>query len=125
MTSSIRRITTIEELDSELRDSRSRPLLLFKHSLNCGVSAWALRELERALARALDIPTVVIVEVQRAREVSREIARRTGVRHESPQALLVLGSRVVWHDSHWKLETDRIAEALEAPVVLEEPAVVG
>jgi bacillithiol system protein YtxJ len=41
-----------------------------------------------------------MVEVQRARSISAAIEDRTGVRHASPQAILVKGGKVVWHTSH-------------------------
>ena len=57
---------------------------------------------------------VNLVIVQRARELSQEIARRTGVRHESPQALVVRNGEVVWNASHYDITADAVRAALEA-----------
>ncbi len=86
-------------------------MLLYKHSLTCGSSAYAFEEVS-TLAERTTTP-IAIVAVQTARPVSDEIARRFGVRHESPQVLLVLGGRVLWHSSHSGVTADRIQHALD------------
>ena len=86
----------IDELDRALVESRQRPLLLFKHSYSCGVSAEALDELLVHLAEKRGEARYAMVTVQTHREVSNAIATKLGVRHETPQALLVRDGRVVW-----------------------------
>jgi bacillithiol system protein YtxJ len=44
--------------------------------------------------------------------LSNAIAERFGVRHETPQALLIKDGRVVWHASHWSITSDSLTEAL-------------
>lgn len=106
----IRTITQPPELAPLL--SADRPVWLFKHSLTCGVSARAWRELESfAGGRPESAGLFVKIEVQRARELSSLIAQRTGVRHQSPQVLLLRGGRVVWHESHWRISVSALAEA--------------
>jgi bacillithiol system protein YtxJ len=41
------------------------------------------------------------VRVIEERPISLALAERAGVRHESPQALLIKNGKGVWHDSHW------------------------
>lgn len=48
--------------------------------------------------------------VQTDRAVSRHIAEKTGVTHQTPQALLVRNGEVLWHDSHGAITEDRLAE---------------
>jgi bacillithiol system protein YtxJ len=106
----------IDELDRVLVESRHRPLLLFKHSYSCGVSAEALDEL---LAHLDDQPghaRYAMVTVQTHRDVSNAIAAKLGVRHETPQALLVQDGRVVWSASHFRVNADSLGKALaQAP----------
>ena len=47
-------------------------------------------------------PQYAMVTVQTHRAVSNAIAQKLGVRHETPQALLVKSGRVVWSASHCK-----------------------
>lgn len=51
------------------------------------------------------------VIVQRHRALSNEIAQRLGVRHETPQVLVVAGGRVTWHTSHAGVSAARVARA--------------
>ena len=87
----------------------------FKHSLICPISSAGLRQYESFLA---DRPSqadahYTLVEIQNARPVSEEITRRTNVRHESPQALVMRNGRVTWHASHSSIRSEALAEAVE------------
>jgi bacillithiol system protein YtxJ len=108
-------LTTREELDAIFEASTQRPVVLLKHSLNCGSSKSTLRDLRAFAARlAADAPLFALVEIPTARALSDEIAARTGVAHESPQIILLRDGRAAWHASHWRISTGRLADALEA-----------
>jgi thioredoxin 1 len=53
-----------------------------------------------------------MVTVQTHREVSNAVAARLGVRHETPQALIVRGGRVVWSASHFRVTAKAVDAAL-------------
>jgi bacillithiol system protein YtxJ len=104
----------VEQLETLLAESRERPLLLFKHSYSCGVSAEALDELLLHLA---DKPTDVryaMVTVQTHRDVSNAVSARLGLRHETPQAIVVRDGRVIWSASHFRVNADEILKALRS-----------
>ena len=102
----------IAELERLLAESSRTPVLLFKHSYSCGTSAEALDELLEHLSRH-DGPTrFAMVTVQTDRQISNAISTRLGVRHETPQALLVRDGRVVWSASHFRVTADEIARAI-------------
>ncbi len=113
-------VQRIEELDNLLTQSGTRPLLLFKHSYSCGISAEALDELVGHLDSAsgtpkhADGPLYAMVTVQTHRDVSNAVAARLGVRHETPQALLVRDGQVVWAASHFRVTADAVAAAIRA-----------
>ena len=102
----------LDELDHAIGESRHRPLLLFKHSYSCGVSAEALDELLAHLTVNRGNARYAMVTVQTHREVSNAIAARLGVRHETPQALLVQDGRVVWSASHFRVNGEALEKAL-------------
>ena len=102
----------LDELDHALHESRHRPLVLFKHSYSCGVSAEALDELLTHLAAKRADARYAMVTVQTHREVSNAIAARLGVRHETPQALVVRDGRVVWSASHFRVNAEALEKAL-------------
>lgn len=74
-------------------------VLLFKHSTTCPISAAAHAEYE-AFCTAVPDATTALVLVLEDRAAARGIAERSGVRHESPQAILFVNGRAVWHASH-------------------------
>ena len=86
--------------------SHERPVLLFKHSLTCPISAAAYKEMSDFEG---DISLIV---VQQARDVSREVESVTGIRHESPQAIILRNGKAVWNLSHWKITRSAVEAAL-------------
>ena len=110
----LRPLEHIDELQQLLTESQSRPVLLFKHSYTCGVSLEALDELVAHLNdRECDCPPqYAMVTVQTHRAVSNAIAQRLGVRHETPQALLVKNGRVVWSASHFRVTAAAVDDAI-------------
>lgn len=109
----------IEQLDRLLSETHTRPLLLFKHSFTCGVSAEALDELiehlnEDIVAAGMPDPHYAIVTVQTHREVSNAVSTRLGIRHETPQVLLIRDGRVVWSASHFRVTAEAMRKALTA-----------
>jgi bacillithiol system protein YtxJ len=108
MTANFIKINSLEELDGLFERSSERPVFLFKHSLTCPISAGVFDIVSNIDA---DIHLVV---VQQARDVSNKIAEKTGVRHESPQALVVKGGRAVYHASHYDVEAAEIEKTLAA-----------
>jgi len=95
-------------LESLLADSKQKPIVVFKHSNSCSISARAYREMEKFNGQ------VNILEVQSAREVSRELANLTGVRHETPQVIVLRDGKAVWNASHFDVTANDVAKALES-----------
>lgn len=95
------------ELENLLNNSNERPIVVFKHSTSCPISAAAYREMQ-----ALDTE-VVLVEVQSARDVSRQLADITGVRHESPQVIVLRNGKAVWNASHYQVTAREVAKVLQ------------
>jgi len=109
----------IDELDRLSSESHIRPLLVFKHSFTCGISAEALDELIDHLnadfgASGGPDPRYAMVTVQTHRAVSNAVSARLGVRHETPQALLIKNGRVVWAASHFRVTADAVRKALSS-----------
>jgi len=114
----------IDQLDALLAESSDRPLLLFKHSASCGTSFEALDELIDHLNDERLPALYAMITVQTHRDLSTAVARRLGVRHETPQALLIREGRVVWSASHFRV-TGGALEAAIRDAVRGGPAVRG
>jgi bacillithiol system protein YtxJ len=102
----------IEELDRLIDESQTRPLLLFKHSYTCGTSMDALDELVTHLNEGPTDAQYAMVTVQTHRAVSNAVSARLGVRHETPQALLIRDGRVVWSASHFRVTASAVDDAI-------------
>lgn len=85
--------------------------VLYKHSPICATSRVAQDEIAE-LRRQRDVP-IYVVDVVRQRPLSRILADRTGVAHESPQALVLRNGVMLWHRSHYDIQADAIARALD------------
>ena len=102
-------VRNAESLEEWFARSQGGSIVLFKHSRTCPISSAAYDEMTRCGGE------VALVVVQTARDVSREIERRTGVRHESPQAIALREGRAVWSASHYDVTAAAVREAAGAP----------
>ena len=57
---------------------------------------------------------VNLLEVQSAREISRELANLTGVRHETPQVIILRDGKAVWNASHFDVKAADVLKAIES-----------
>jgi len=104
-----------QDLDDILERSKTDPVLIFKHSTQCSISGQAHREFVDFVAKAPQLNAVVVLVIEN-RRLSDMVAERLGVRHQSPQALLIKDGRAVWHASHWSITSDALVSALRSYV---------
>ena len=102
-----------QDLEELLKRSHNEPVLLFKHSTQCSRSADVIEDFA-AFERANPALCCGLVLVIEYRELSDEIEDRFGIRHESPQAILIVNEIPVWHASHWKITEATLEAALAA-----------
>lgn len=112
-----RELTSLAELETALQDAQTGMVLLFKHSATCDISAAAWEEFLDFLRDSKNNPDApplhsYFLVVQTARAVSNEIETRFGIRHESPQAILLHNGQPVWNDSHRRLTTQKLHEVV-------------
>ena len=114
MEDNLKELKSVEDLDQALARSSEHPVLLFKHSITCPISARAFREFKSHIETPLPGVIYNLITVQSARRVSDEIESRLNVRHESPQAILVRNGQQVWNASHFSITAGSIEEAIRA-----------
>jgi bacillithiol system protein YtxJ len=102
-----------DDLEQLLEQSKTNPVLIFKHSTQCSISGVVHSEFMDFAegAEGLECRVVLVIENRR---LSDAIAQRFGIRHESPQALLIKDARVVWHASHWAITSESLGNALKS-----------
>ena len=106
MENHFKRITGPDALDELMLRSNKEPVAVFKHSTACPVSASAYREMKSTPCE------IALIEIQEARDLSREVGVRTGIEHESPQVIILRNGKAVWHASHWKVTAQAVAQAM-------------
>ena len=107
-------LTSTTDLDRVWALSEQKPCLLFKHSTRCPISTRALSAFEQARAQPEATAAAwVYLDPIAHRDVSNEIAVRTGVTHQSPQAILLRDGKPVWHASHIGVTSDALIAAIK------------
>ena len=107
-TPSLREIEDETTLDEILASERA---VIYKHSTSCPVSAIVIDEVLRFADRHSSWP-VHVVQVIEHRDLSDAVAEQLGVRHESPQALVLRDGRCIWHTSHGGITAHRLGQHL-------------
>lgn len=108
----IMRITSQEQLDALLDAGADAPVFLLKHSTACPVSAAAKVRFEAyADAHKENMPRSFLLHVIEERPLSNRVAQVLGVRHQSPQLILVKSAEAVWSTSHHGIHAECIDES--------------
>lgn len=86
-----------------------QPTWIFKESNTCPISKNAR---EGVRGYTLDHPDEAVghVVVQEHRPVSDHIAERLGVKHQTPQIILVQNGQALWNASHFKITAKAMAD---------------
>ena len=95
------RLESIEQLDELYERSTERYQAIFKHSTRCGISSGVLRQFERQ--DDLEEIDFYLLDLLSHRDLSSEIAQRSGVWHESPQLIVLKDKKVKVHASHYDI----------------------
>jgi bacillithiol system protein YtxJ len=112
MIDTLKELRSIDDLNHALEESNERPVLFFKHSLTCPISARAFNEFRSYLQQAGPQVSANLITVQTARSVSDETSARLSLEHHSPQAILVRNGREVWNASHFAITAASLREAI-------------
>ncbi len=97
-----------DALESLFEASHDKPVLLFLHDETCPLSSMAYDEI-------LDVEgEVELVDVTTQDAVKRAVERRSGIKHESPQAIVLRKGVPTWNASHGRIRANSVTEAVAA-----------
>ena len=99
-----------EDFDALLERSKARPVLIYKHSTQCGISEDAFERFQAFMRASPDVEAGVVLVLE-DRPVSNAIEERLGLLHESPQAILIENGRPVWNTSHRAITEESLRQA--------------
>jgi bacillithiol system protein YtxJ len=98
-------VSTPEEMEQVLSASSEQPVVLFKHDYACGTSVHAYYDLARVPGE------IALIDVEKDHALSQALAARLGVKHESPQVIVVRDGQPVYAASHWSISPDDVTRA--------------
>lgn len=102
-------LNSISEVKNIIQSSELS--ILFKKSPICPVSDGAEREVQDFIERSQSIKSYV-VDVIAQRDLSQEIAKETGIKHESPQVFLFQSGQIIWKGSHYKIKANELLQQI-------------
>ena len=106
----MRDLNSLADLESAL--TAPGPIVLYKHSTQCGVCDGAIEEVRAFEGQHAAAATVYYLDLLEHRDVSNEIAKRLGIRHESPQAIVLKDGKPVLVLNHRQVKADALRGVL-------------
>ncbi len=98
-----------EQLEQIKKDSQQVPQVIFKHSVRCSISGLVKNRLFKGELPD-DHSGFYYLDLIRHRSLSNQIAEDFGVRHESPQILVIKDGKCVYNASHHAIHLDELLE---------------
>jgi bacillithiol system protein YtxJ len=106
-------LTSVEQLMQVAQTTHEKPVFLFKHSTRCSISAMAKNNLERNWSSGDELCNAYYLDLLQHRDVSNKIEEITGITHQSPQAIVLKGSEIIYDESHSAIDARRIESTLK------------
>ena len=108
-------LTDIDQLEALKKQSYEQPVLIFKHSTSCPISAMALRTLEQDWNPEQESETAIFfLDLLRHRSVSNAVAESFGVTHQSPQVIVLKEGKAVYDESHMGIRYEQLHSVVHA-----------
>ncbi len=105
-------IQSEKQIDKIIERSKDVPCLIFKHSTSCPISSMAKSRLEMAWNLKGEEVEPYYLDLIAYRAISNKIASDFGIRHESPQVLLIKDGVCAFNTSHLDISVDGVKENL-------------
>lgn len=105
-------ITNEADITNIIDASESKPQVIFKHSVTCGISAHAKERLIDGFEMIENDVDFHYLDLLAYRSISNFIAQTLHVTHQSPQIIIISNKEVVYTDSHHSIQVHKIAKAI-------------
>ena len=102
----------VNQLESIDKESIEKPVVIFKHSVSCGLSANARYQLERDWDFDSEDLSFYYLDLINYRSISNEIANRYGIIHQSPQIIVLKDGKAVYNTSHHQISVPDLKKGL-------------
>jgi len=107
-------LTSTDQVDEIKNNSNQRPAIIYKHSTRCGISSVVFNRLDRSWQpNEMQTADFYFLDLISYRQVSQLVADTFGIRHESPQLLLISAGKCVYDASHMMISYPALRDKLE------------
>ena len=97
----------------ELREkSKNESIIILKHSSRCPISLHSFNLVKEAEKNGLFPIPINLVIVPENREISIKIAADLDVQHQSPQAIVLKDSKILYLESHREISPEDIVKSI-------------
>lgn len=103
-----KKIESSEDLSQAIEASYHHRIAIFKHSTRCFISTTVLKNFEKEIDGLNDKPDLYYLDLLEHRLISNKIADDLGIRHESPQLIIIEDGKVVDSSSHEDISVRQI-----------------
>lgn len=104
-------ITSEKDLEEAIESSYQNKTVIFKHSTSCFISKTILKNFEREIENIHQIDEKInfyYLDLLTHRPISNKIAEIFGIRHESPQLIVIESGKAVNNASHEDISISQI-----------------
>lgn len=105
-------LTDENQLNELLIESRSKAVIIYKHSTRCGLSTMAYQRLQKGWDQLKPQASLYYLDLIQYREMSNKVSEIFSVRHQSPQVLVIKNGVSVYMASHHEILVNDILEYL-------------
>lgn len=95
-----RTLENISQLDAVENLSEEKLVVIFKHSVTCGISNMVWHQFQNDIDFTNEHIEMLYLDLLAHRDVSNEVSRRFQVLHQSPQILVIRNKEVLHQASH-------------------------
>ena len=107
-------LQSLAQFEELTKESGERPIVIFKHSTRCSISHFVHRSLASNWNfKSGELPFYYL-DLIAHRDISNAVADHYGVKHESPQLILLYKNQVLYHASHDAIILDEMKQRLSS-----------
>lgn len=92
--------------------SRTKPIIIFKHSTRCSISGMVYNRLNSAVDQTGEA-TWIYLDLLKHRDISNLIETETQIEHESPQIIVIWQGKPVYHASHTAITMQEVLSKIK------------
>jgi bacillithiol system protein YtxJ len=101
-------LTEANQLEDIIKSSYNQSIIIFKHSIRCGVSTKIRRHLESSWPENLSETQAYFLDLISFRDISDKIAEDFRVEHQSPQILVIRNGQCRYSASHSDIRIENL-----------------